>query len=66
MLLHFRFDLAAKVVNIAVMGVKGAAVDARELAQLFHRDALDGFLAKQGGERLADEHTGHARAVVIC
>ena len=58
--------LLQQVVQVGIMGIKGAAVDPRALAELFDRDALDRLLGQQGHKSPADEHPGHPRAVVVC
>ena len=63
---HFLLDGVAQRVDVGVVRVKGAAVDARLLAQLFYGDALDRFPAQKLGERAADEQPRHPRAAVVC
>ena len=58
------FNLLEDIVNVAVMGVKGAPVDTGGGTQLLDRDALDRFLLQQLGKGLPDEHPGHPHPVV--
>lgn len=62
---HFGLNLLEQVVNIVVMRVKRAAVDAGGVAQRLDRDALNRLLPELVGEGLADQHFRHARAVVV-
>ena len=61
---HLLFHLVKQIVDIGIVAVKGAPVDAGPLAKLPDGDALDGLAAQQIGKRPADQHLGHAGAVI--
>ena len=65
-LVHIAFDLLPQVVDIAVMRIKRAPVDARYLAQLLDGNALDGLLLEQPRKGLSDQPLGHPHAMVFC
>ena len=58
LLQHLLLDLIQQVVNVLVVGVKGAPVHPGFPAQLGDRNALDGFLLQQHGKGLADAGGG--------
>ena len=65
LLLEAGLHLAQQVVDVGVVGVERAPVDARLGAELLDGDALDGLLPQQVQKGPADEELGDPGAVVV-